>query len=291
MVLVRRLSVIAALSGACACSLISGAADLEVVPDAPSDASVVPPETSTPPPRSVDSGGVDFDDAAADATSEDGGSAPSGCGNDPSLVLYMRFDEPIGSTGAQHCAPGLVGRLTDGAAFVAAGKVGGAVDTTAGYVDLATPPALAITGALTVAAWIRPSVLPTTGADYVFGRRGATAGPGYRLGLRPQGVTFIAVSDQGVNAEAIGPTVPVGQWTHIAGVYAPGVAARVYVGGKLEKDQPATNVAALGGLVLPTRVGMRGDGEPATNFRGAVDELRVYKRALDAAEIAALATP
>ncbi|MCA9585008.1 MAG: LamG domain-containing protein [Myxococcales bacterium] len=290
MVLVRRLAVITALSGACACSLISGAADLEVAPDDPSDASSAPPETSTPPPRGVDSGGVDFDDAAADATSEDGGSAPA-CGNDPSLVLYMRFDEPIGSPGAQHCAPGLVGRLTDGAAFVAAGKVGGAVDTTGGYVDLAVPPALAITGALTVAAWIRPAVLPTTGADYVFGRRGATAGPGYRLGLRPQGVTFIAVTDQSMSAEAVGPTVPVGQWTHIAGVYAPGVAARVYVGGKLEKDQQATNIAALGGLGLPTRVGIRGDGDPATNFRGAVDELRVYKRALDAAEIAALATP
>ena len=192
----------------------------------------------------------------------------------------------------------LVDRASDGfvvsgygAAFVAAGKVGGAVDTTGGYVDLAVPPALAITGALTVAAWIRPAVLPTTGADYVFGRRGATAGPGYRLGLRPQGVTFIAVTDQSMSAEAVGPTVPVGQWTHIAGVYAPGVAARVYVGGKLEKDQQATNIAALGGLGLPTRVGIRGDGDPATNFRGAVDELRVYKRALDAAEIAALATP
>jgi hypothetical protein len=73
---------------------------------------------------------------------------------------------------------------------------------------------------------------------------------------------------------------------HAAAVYVPSSRAEIYIDGALLKTDPAvpamiedTSASVFVGCAQP-------GGGP---FKGAIDELRVYARALDGAAIAALA--
>ncbi|MBI3958359.1 MAG: VWA domain-containing protein [Chloroflexi bacterium] len=86
-----------------------------------------------------------------------------------------------------------------------------------------------------------------------------------------------------------GGAVPVGQWVHVAYTYAgAGQAARsrLYINGKLVQKTDS-DPHGKGGQGLS--IGMEPDG----NFpwQGLIDDLRIYNRALNEAEIGALANP
>jgi hypothetical protein len=86
--------------------------------------------------------------------------------------------------------------------------------------------------------------------------------------------------------------VVAGVWTHMAGVYDPSVpSARLYINGALAATQTASvpgtqyNPAAVN-----VAIGNRSDGG-TTRRDGKIDEVRIYGRALSAAEVGALIQP
>jgi GNAT superfamily N-acetyltransferase len=78
--------------------------------------------------------------------------------------------------------------------------------------------------------------------------------------------------------------LPVGRWTHLAAVVEGGVHT-LYVNGEAAGSTPCRLRAHR---AQPVHVGRKGTDEPHFFFRGAISDVRVYSRALDAAEIRAL---
>jgi hypothetical protein len=77
-------------------------------------------------------------------------------------------------------------------------------------------------------------------------------------------------------------TAPIGLnvWTHLAMTFD-GTTVRLFIGGS-----QVASVAASGSIVTTTgvlRIG--GNGPPGGYFQGLIDDLRIYNRALSAAEI------
>jgi concanavalin A-like lectin/glucanase superfamily protein len=151
--------------------------------------------------------------------------------------------------------------------------------------------------ALTVAAWINPGAWPRQATQGSIVAKDATAGVwypttppnvGYALRGGGNGVISFAVAVGGKFPQAVSTaTVPAGSWHHVAGTFD-GQRITVYIDG----GQAAT-ATARGGISPSAGTNLLVGADPidaAAKFTGAIDEVRVYQRALPAAEIAALST-
>ncbi len=217
---------------------------------------------------------------------------------DPSLVLYLPFDEESGTT-ATDCS----GRGHDGTVLGSvtgsrvAGHSGKAIlfDGTQTCVDLGAPSDFVLKGPFTVAVWIKVdeyevpapandsrAILSKTVSATESGWRFATVGAGSSAGIG-----FKVGTDAGVSFPVYSPTPqPVSTWLHAAGVWVPNTRAEVYIGGALVKK--VTTIPPILEDVAQTLYAgcVRPD---AQHFKGTMDELRIYNRALTQAEIAVLA--
>ncbi|HEY7047803.1 MAG TPA: LamG domain-containing protein [Jatrophihabitantaceae bacterium] len=156
-------------------------------------------------------------------------------------------------------------------------------------------PELNPTGAITVAAWIRPDAWPaqvsagsivskltTTGAWYPLTAPNA----GYALRGGGAGVIAFSVAVAGkLKTATTKITLPTGDWHHVAGTFD-GQQVAVYVDGVLAAS--TTVRGALSPATGPNLLVGADPIDPASRFTGAVDEVRVYGRALAAADLAAL---
>jgi hypothetical protein len=215
------------------------------------------------------------------------------------LVLAFGFEEVSGAAVVDSADAPKNGAIL-GAIRVAAGKFGRGLsfdgvndwvtvtDTTASKIDLTT--------GMTVEAWVNPTsmsgwetvVMKERGAagtgllSYALyahdgaPQAGAFAGPaGY---LRPAPAS--STTDQGIRQASHTP-LPLNAWTHIAVTYD-GANMRFYIGGSLVGTKAQTGSIAAGNQ--PLRIG--GNNMSGEFFNGLIDEVRVYNRALSAAEIA-----
>jgi hypothetical protein len=150
----------------------------------------------------------------------------------------------------------------------------------------ATPAALKPANNLTLSAWFRATSIDTSGAEII------SAGDNYVLRLRPTQVEFakrVTVNGAGTYVQCFGSvsTHLNGAWHHLAGVSTT-AGMTLYFDGM----QVCTN--ASGQDLRYDRgpdfwVGRHGNGSTAWDFEGNIDDVRVYGRALTAAEIAGLA--
>ncbi|MDP6635391.1 MAG: PQQ-binding-like beta-propeller repeat protein [Phycisphaerae bacterium] len=140
---------------------------------------------------------------------------------------------------------------------------------------------------LTLEAWIKPSK-----PNGVVAARGGS-GTGYALYIQGGRAKF-AVRSGGklvtISGKTKGPAKIVGRWTHVAGVLTAEKGMRIYVDGKL-----AGSGLAAAMITANPQEGMEigaddativGNYSSAMPFTGLIDELRLHRRALDAAEIA-----
>jgi uncharacterized repeat protein (TIGR01451 family) len=191
---------------------------------------------------------------------------------------YWRLGETTGTTAADASGNGRNGTYHGptyslGAAGLIEGDSDRAVSFTDGRVEL--PTALSPwSGDFTIEAWARPS--QTSSYAALFSRE-VYLSNGFRLGQQGSRWAFWT-TESGGSVSVVGGTAVVGQTQHIV-VTRTGTAFRLYVDGVELANGTGTLVAPSGG----GRIAQVG-GAP---FRGVVDEVAVYPRALSAARIAA----
>lgn len=152
--------------------------------------------------------------------------------------------------------------------------------------DLGNPETLNVEGEVTVAAWVRPLALDGFRNIVAHGFR---RDPAEELALRihDEHYQFLNWNSADHGARAPVPAGDLDTWRYLVGVYD-GRMYRLYRDGEL--------IAAVEDSVAPTRVdapwavGGRSavDPEEPRCFQGNIDEVRVYARALSAAEVRAL---
>jgi hypothetical protein len=203
------------------------------------------------------------------------------------LVGAWGFDETSGTTAVDSSGKGNAGTLT-GATRTAAGKFGRALSFTAdgNWVTVADSASLDLTNALTVEGWANP----TAGGDAWRTLAVKETPSGLAWALYPFGDAGFPSGHAFTSSElwARGTSkLPVNTWSHVAVTYD-GSVIRLYVNGV----QVATRTQS-GALITSTRpLRFGGNGVWGEWFRGALDEIRVYNRALSGAEIQTdMATP
>jgi len=207
-------------------------------------------------------------------------SAPSG------LLAAYSFSEGSGTTVSDSSGNNIKGTIV-GATWTAAGRYGSGLsfNGTSSYVDLGNPAALQLTGSMTAEAWIKAAANPPDDGEIV----AKSNGTGWQLKTSPDTGphTFAAqVSPPtGKNAQRYSTTVrALNTWYHVAGVYdASARTLSTYVNGVLDNGSLRGTVAASQvNQNVNVNIGRRTGG---FYFNGVIDELRIYNRALSAAEI------
>jgi pimeloyl-ACP methyl ester carboxylesterase len=218
-----------------------------------------------------------------------------------SIVLFAALN-----VSAQNCAPapsGLVswwtaegsakdssgntnnGTLQNGATFTT-GKVGQAFSFNGNsqYVTVPDSPSLTQSQEITVEAWVRPAELPTGEWMSVVTKDNPGSGPYHLLVRRDGSVSWQVVTSAWVEINSGTDRISPGGFSHIAGSYNAATGAFcVYVNGKATCTQLSgsmrTNSNAL-------KIG--GDLYNSLFFKGEIDEVSIYNRALSTSEIQAI---
>ncbi len=199
----------------------------------------------------------------------------------PGLVAAFGFDETSGSAATDASGWGNHGALS-GASRLASGRYGRAVsfDGVNDQVAVLDDASLDLAGAMTLEAWVRPSstndgwrtvVLKEQPGDLVYGLYAAATG------FRPSAHVHVGGNDERVQGTA---ALPANTWSHLATTYD-GSALRLYVNGSLAGTLPANGSMSTSNG--PLRIG--GNAIWDEWFDGAIDEVRIYNRALTGAEI------
>jgi N-acetylneuraminic acid mutarotase len=206
----------------------------------------------------------------------------SNSGSLTNLVLALGFNEGSNTVANDSSGRNNTGTIS-GASWSTAGRYGGALsfDGSNDLVSVADAASLDLTTGMTLEAWVRPSANTGWRTVLLKERPGQLA---YALfgstdTNRPSGE--IALNPW--NQQTRGTTqLPLNTWTHLAVTYD-GAVIRLYVNGALNSSLGASGSITTSGD--PLRIG--GNTVWGEYFAGLIDEVRVYNRALSAAEITA----
>ena len=218
--------------------------------------------------------------ASVDVTVSNTSSTPSG------LVAAYSFNDGSGAQTRDSSGQGNTGTIA-GATWTTNGKFGSALsfDGTSSWVTIADANSLDLTTGMTIEAWVSPSSGTAWRAVVLKETSGGLAYALYSAnnGSRPAGYVH-TTTDVGVAGTA---AVPLSTWTHLALTYD-GATLRMYVNGILVKSGSASGAVVTSSG--PLRIG--GDSVWGEYFRGLIDEVRIYNRALTGGEIQTdMATP
>jgi len=196
-------------------------------------------------------------------------------------VLAFNFEEGSGSTVLDRSGNGNNGTIS-GASRTSSGRYGSAVSFTSNgqMISVLDSASLDLTTGMTLEAWVYSTV--ANGVRDVIIKEAAGADV-YNLYWRnwrgrPEGNVLVG----GVNQTAEGTSLPRNTWQHLATTYD-GAVLRLYVNGS------QVSSLATGGPITTSDGALRIGGNTIWGewFRGRIDEVRIYNRALTAAEIQA----
>ncbi|MGC9603624.1 MAG: LamG domain-containing protein, partial [Minisyncoccia bacterium] len=226
----------------------------------------------------------------SDKTSTDGGSYPElyevGTNltllpvdyGDPSLVGYWKFDEGTGGTAYDASGHNATGTWSGtGGHWTASSKTGAYAAIFNGSDDQVVINVSSPTE-FTKMAWIKPDasqacsggVLCDIIGPYFHIRRDQLNLQLYSDSLVPPGWHS---TDNG--------TITSNQWQHVAATYSNGTL-RLYINGVIGKEVSATRTSSFPNYDIGA------DGPSSRTFYGSIDNVRIYNRALSAAEIQAI---
>lgn len=156
------------------------------------------------------------------------------------------------------------------------------------YVDCGNDPSLNITDAITISIWVK------TNQFYTDHYRALVGKPNFRVyGLFAEwsgggGRIRFEIDNNSARYIVEGPTfssIGVGNWVFIAGTYSKDEGIlRIYENGILYGSRDIGSGKQIDQNSEPVRIG----GNPVRVFNGAIDDVRIYNRALSAEEIAFL---
>lgn len=200
------------------------------------------------------------------------------------LVGHWAFDEGAGTTAADSSGNGLNGTLQYSPSWATSGSCrrGACIsfDGTDDYVRIPDSAALRLTGDVTVSAWIRPTGARTLGS-VVSKRYEFELGPVADTSPYPLRWSHKQPDGRLVSGE-LTASVEADQWQHVV-LVRDGTAKQLrgYKNGALALSSgyatpPGTSTYAL-------NIGRNPGG--IQRFRGLIDEVRLYNRALSAAEV------
>jgi hypothetical protein len=205
-------------------------------------------------------------------------SAPSG------LAAAWGFNEASGTIAADASGNNNTATLVGGPARVA-GKYGNAVsfDQVNDYLSVPDSSSLNFSGsAATLSMWINPATI--TGDSEVLGKFWNTnmSSPYYQYGLelssgKPQ---FYVGTSTGLAGAGMDTALALNQWTHLAVVFN-GLTVQFYVNGTMVSSKSLAASITARGMAL--RVGA--DAAGSQFYKGVLDNLRIYSRALSATEV------
>jgi len=199
-------------------------------------------------------------------------------------VGYWKLDESTGTTAYDFSGNGNNGSWNGSGNHFTGGQIGGAgqvASTTNDYVSVGNPSVLNISGSMTVSAWVNPTAL--------FNEIGFVTkyGSGYEWALRTAGGSsrprFTVDNPNGTdwNVDSTS-TLSIGVWQLLTGVYDQSASKLyIYLNGTLTgmASSPAS-VSAGTNLVL-----IGAQNRAGFNYTGSIDDVRIYNRALSAAEV------
>jgi hypothetical protein len=196
------------------------------------------------------------------------------------LVAAYGFDTGSGTTATDSSGANNPGTI-NGPAWSATGKFGSALSFD-GVNDIVTVPdanSLDLTNGMTLEAWVRPTVVNSWRTIMLKERTGGLvyAMYGNTDTNRPSAHSFIGASEFDTRGTA---ALAANTWTHLAATYD-GLNLRLYVNGAQVSSRALTGSMAASTGAL--RIG--GNSIWQEWFSGLIDEVRVYNRALTAAEV------
>ena len=203
------------------------------------------------------------------------------------LVLYYSFDRDEGDRVTDLSGSGHDGTVR-GAKWARDGRIGGAYefDGRSTYIEVPHSPSLNIKTQITVCAWIQIGQIPGYGwwPAIVEKRSAASHLGGYGL------LQYSEQSRMEFEFPALHPdrtaitktSLPLNTWVHVAGTYD-GKETRIYVNGSLDVTVRSDISKEIAESTSNVFIGRR-SYEPVF-FKGSIDEVMIFDRALSAEEI------
>ena len=198
------------------------------------------------------------------------------------LVAAYGFNQGSGTAVTDSSGTGNNGS-TSGTTWNASGRFGPALSFSGTNASVTIPDSnsLDLAGGMTLEAWVNPTT--SSGSWRTVVMKESPAGLNYALysaetSNRPSAHVFTTseLDTRGTSA------LPLNTWSHLAGTYD-GATLRLYVNGSQVASKAVTGgIATTNGAL---RIG--GNAIWSEWFKGLIDEVRVYNRALSAAEVAA----
>lgn len=151
-------------------------------------------------------------------------------------------------------------------------------------IEVADSDSLDATDAVTLSAWINPAEQRT---QYILTKgthvNGDSAAP-YGLSTSATGDLIFSIRPDGAMTQVRSSGYSLNEWTHLVGTFD-GATANLYVNGVLADSVAVTG--SLSATALPLIIGTR-LGLASDTVNGSLDDLRIYNRALTAAEVGEL---
>lgn len=155
------------------------------------------------------------------------------------------------------------------------------------YVTVVNSPSLDIHGGISISLWAKARSLPSSGARMLLGKSDYVTGTDYILRVLPGGRLQW---EYGYYFETVTSPIDTDSWHHIlVCATAPLGIARIYIDGVLvtHTQRPGGNHASV---TNPLTIGCAGywSAPWSEHFDGAIDDVRIYNRALTPAEVTAI---
>jgi PKD repeat protein len=198
------------------------------------------------------------------------------------LVAAYGFEEGIGGMTADSSGNGNNGVLNS-TFWTSAGKFGRALsfNGTSSFVTVNNSPSLNLSAGLTLEAWVYPTATTAAWRPVIFKPYDSSQISYVLQGLTPTQTKVPSIYVLPSADNLFGPSpLPTNTWSHLAATYD-GSSMRMYVNGTLVADKAQTGTINLSAGALT----IGGNALYSAYWLGLLDEVRIYNRALSAAEI------
>jgi hypothetical protein len=204
------------------------------------------------------------------------------------LTGHWRLTETSGATATDSCPAPHHGTYTGGVSLASStavpadGAISATFDGVDDYVAIPSEATFDLTGAMTVAAWIKVDVFDAPEQAIVC--KGDTA---WRL-QRDAATNGVAFTCRGLTTNRIASTTSVNdsKWHHVVGVYT-GSQLRIYIDGVLNNSVGTFGFTSTNNFAV--EIGRNAE-IAGREFDGAIYDVRVYNRALTATDVSTLYT-